>query len=119
MVFHCPSQPNSDWNNVASSVNNYAYNSKAGSAGFSWWVKLSRVKNPGEKIIIIDAPSPSPPYTSVSLGTIGNTLDFVRESIPAGPHNKGPNILFIDGHAKLYRREDVTNSNIDVTSRGW
>ena len=124
-LFQCPSQLGSDGAYIGGySVCNYGYN------GYVGWQdvanKLCRVKSPSNKIHLGDgkddlangAANP-PSYVSIRYfyGRPNNEgIDGTLLGIPQGPHQKNPNLLYLDGHATHRKWIDIDKTQeIDVT----
>lgn len=122
MVFHCPSQAGNDSRyGVSSSVNNYGYNGWVGWGSAAY--KFSFVKKPSMKIQLGDGKDDGFPRTPPSIcyyyGNALNGRAATVNGIPRGPHQNGPDLLYLDGHANWLKHSDITLDDIDVFDRGW
>jgi len=117
--FHCPSEKQANSHNV-----NYAYNVYAGdySTGSYGAKKLSMVKQPSNRIIVLDSPAPecTPDWFGWAYYKILNNENngpiATRNAIPRR-HSGGANLLYIDGHVEWKIRENVDPKEFDVIDR--
>jgi prepilin-type processing-associated H-X9-DG protein len=99
-IYHCPSHYEFSWSAAGIS---YGYNYR----GLSWppavdWVRLTKLLNPLEVIVLADA---GVDYVIAPDGYSGtNHKVSVR-------HSAGSNVLFADGHVAWFKFNDIDKSD--------
>ena len=128
-LFHCPSRNGSCYNFLGVSgtipnLCNYANNIRCG----NWTTtgaaidcrmyRISKIKTPGTKLHIGDAPVSDagavPQTCRFNFGIFSNSLAVAINYVPIDIHGGKTNFLFLDGHVASLKRGEIPPLNFDA-----